>query len=234
MPPARSASPSAQQIGPLRGDCDRRIIAAQQRRTRNPGKRHDGNPQLRGCNPCGLVCSLARGRNAVRCAGGRQDRHAGADDGAFHLDRQATRRRCAPLHGASRRQGRGKEDRAHRQGRHRQSRRHQAARAGARRQRQGRGPRRIRPHPRRARGGADRHRSEGSGNRDDGRDVGHHRALALHRAGELFSAADDPAACRLGRGERHQEGGHGRLRLRARHRHRDRLQASASKRSAAR
>jgi hypothetical protein len=70
--------------------------------------------------------------------------------------------------------------------------------------------------PRSAGDGADRHRGQNSGSCDDGGDLDHHRALALHCPHELLGSADDGSARRLGGGEWDQDRGNGGLRLRTR------------------
>ena len=107
------------------------------------------------------------------------------------------------------------------------NRRHdQAARAGTRGQRQGGLPGRIWADAGRAGNGADRHRGQDSANRDDGGDLGHHRAFALYRAHQLLGSANDRSARRLGGEERHQDGGDRGVGLCARHRRGDRIQAA--------
>ena len=67
-------------------------------------------------------------------------------------------------------------------------------------------------------------------NRDGGRHLDHHRALALYRAHQFYPGAVLHHHRRLGRQERHQEGRDADLRLRARQRRAELLQAELHRR----
>ena len=129
------------------------------------------------------------GARAGSRPGDRQDRPDPADDRRPGLDRQADRQRGQALHAAERRHRRRQEDRSHPEGRRRGSRQHQAPRAGTDRQRQGQFHRRLRRDAgspcRSAAGDA----GQGSGNRDGGGHLDHHRAFALYRAHLLHAGA---------------------------------------------
>ena len=98
---------------------------------------------------------------------------------------------------------------------------HQAHRAGTDRQRQGQLHRRLRRDAGRARRRAARHAGEGPADRDGGRHLDHHRALALHRAHQLHAGAVVRDHRGLGAEEQHQEGRHHGVGLRARRRRRE-------------
>ena len=135
-------------------------------------------------SPRERACRLSRCR-----AGHRQDRPDRADDRPAGLDRQADRCRREALSGEARHHRRGQEDRGHPQGRRRGAGQHQAHRAGTDRQRQGQLHRRLRRDAGGARRRSARHAGESSADRDGGRHLDHHRALALHRAHQLHARA---------------------------------------------
>ena len=194
-------------------------VPATRARIRSSGG-YDG--VFQGCRSgrCGRNAGRIRGRRSGR----RQGRAHPADDRAVHLDRQADRGRGAALHAAERDDRRRQEDRGDPEGRRRQCRRHPAARAGAPGQRQGELPRRLRADPACARGRAAGDRGQGARDRDGGRHLDHHRALALYRAHQLHGSAVVRDRRRLGGQERHQEGRDHRDRLCARPRCRKILQ----------
>ena len=176
-------------------------------------------------------CRRRRARSgASEGAGSRQDRPDPADDRRPGVDRQADRQRGQAVHAAAWRHRRRQEDRSHPQGRRGAARQHQAAGAGTDRQRQGQHHRRLWRHAGRAGRGAAGDAGEGTGNRDGGRHLDHHRTLALHRAHQLHAGAILHHHRRLGGQERHQEGRHPDLGLRARQRRAEFLQAEFHRR----
>ena len=123
------------------------------------------------------------------------------------------------LHGAARHHRRRQEDRGDPEGRRRHGRHHAAHRAGARGQRQGRVPRRVRPHAAGARHRADRHAGEGADGRDGGGDVDHYRYSRRSSYAPASRCRRSRARiAELGGEERHQEGRDAGHRLRSRHR----------------
>ena len=109
-------------------------------------------------------------------------------------------------------------------------RQHQAPRAGTDRQRQGQLHRRLRRHAGGARGRAAGDPGQDAGNRDGGRHLDHHRALALYRAHQLHAGAVLHHHRRLGGQERHQEGRDADLGLRAGQRRAEFLQGALHRR----
>jgi len=195
----------------------------------NPGTtfaepRHATTPRPARPDHFGLRVGAARSRGFRRRCRAVQDRLHPAHDRAICLHRQADRSRDQALDGAERRDGRRPQDRAGRERRRRRRRHHPAHRPGDGRQRQDRRAGRLRPDAARLRNGADRDAEQDADGRHRRGHLGHHRAVALHRAHQLHAAAGDGADRRLGGQARHQEGSDLRRRLRPRHRCREVLQ----------